>query len=755
MDVFTSISLNYLPKARILAASVKKFHPEWKFHLLISDRIPKTMRYRINFDKSLFDRIVFVEELRINDLLGWVFKHSVVELCTAVKGIFLKQLVNEGIEKIAYIDPDIVIFNDLSEIEHLLDDHAILLTPHLLDYSDQIQSILDNEIYSTMRHGTFNLGFLAINSEKKDGKRFTNWWEKRLLDFCYADFDRGLFTDQKWCDLVPSYFEDHYIIRDPGFNAASWNLDTRQVTVTPEGRFMINDRWPLRFYHFTGYDSGAGIQVIERLTKDGYNPVVKEIWDWYASALIENGQPEFGGLDCAFNYFNNGEKITSEMRSIYRIRVDLQKYFTDPFDTGRNDGGLLKWMIVQAPKEVQIQAVEKDKFSDLEVLQAKAYQEIIANEKAPGLKDYIKLTDEHLNSSETLVKLLAFYLPQFHPIPENDLWWGKGFTEWTNVSRAVPQFRGHYQPHLPDELGFYDLRLKEVQYRQIELAKQYGIHGFAFYYYWFAGKRLLELPVDRFLATSDMDFPFCLVWANENWTRRWDGMENDVLMQQVHTPETDIEFIKSVEPFLRDERYIRINGRPILIIYRIGLMPDPAQTAERWREYCVKNRLGDPYLIAAQTFGVEDPRPIGFDAAMQFPPHNQHHGARFMINSEIKFTNPDFSSYVFSYPKMVEYKESNPEDAPYPLFKGIFPIWDSESRKPGKGTIFTGSTPQLYERWLRTICQWTIKNHPEDARFVFINAWNEWAEGAHLEPDRRYGYAYLQATRETLKTLDK
>ena len=182
-------------------------------------------------------------------------------------------------------------------------------------------------------------------------------------------------------------------------------------------------------------------------------------------------------------------------------------------------------------------------------------------------------------------------------------------------------------------------------------------------------------------------------------------------------------------------------------------MPNPAETAERWREYCLKHGLGEPYLIAAQTFGFSDPRTIGFDAAVQFPPHNQHHGPRFMINSETNYSNPDYSSYVFSYQKTVEYKEQDPEDAPYPLFKGIFPSWDSEPRKPGKGTIFAGSTPELYQRWLKAISQWTIENHPEGERFVFINAWNEWAEGAHLEPDRRYGYAYLQATMDTLRAI--
>jgi len=321
------------------------------------------------------------------------------------------------------------------------------------------------------------------------------------------------------------------------------------------------------------------------------------------------------------------------------------------------------------------------------------------------------------------------------------------------VTKTVPQFPGHYQPHLPDELGFYDLRMLDVQKRQVELAKQYGLAGFSFYYYWFAGKRLLERPIDQFLAHKEIDFPFCLIWANENWTRRWDGLENDILIKQVHTSKTDMEFIKSVEPYMLDDRYIRFGDRPVLMVYRVDLMPDPSATADRWREYCLKRGLGNPFLMAAQTFGFEYPRGVGFDAAIQFPPHNQHQTYRFQINSSIKPAHPNFESDVYSYPELVKYKESDPEDAPYPLFKSVFPSWDNEPRKPGRGIIFTDSTPALYKRWLQVVCQWTVINHPPEERYVFINAWNEWGESAHLEPDRRFGYAYLQATMDVVRGL--
>ena len=306
---------------------------------------------------------------------------------------------------------------------------------------------------------------------------------------------------------------------------------------------------------------------------------------------------------------------------------------------------------------------------------------------------------------------------------------------------------GHYQPHLPDELGFYDLRLVEVQKRQIELAKQYGIYGFCFHYYWFGGKRLLEKPLNQFLEHKEIDFPFCVCLANENWTRRWDGLDSEVLIAQRHSPESDIAFIKDLEPLFRDPRYIRINGKPLLIIYRIGLLPDAKATAERWREYCIQRGIGELYLVAAQGFGFSDPRPYGFDAAVEFPPHTMQNVAD--ITDEISLLNPDFEGNIFDYEEFVKSK-SYLVDVPYNLFKTVSPGWDNTARRPNQATIFHGATPENYREWLTDVIRHTEKTHPSRERFVFINAWNEWAEGAHLEPDCKYGYGYLKATSEAI-----
>ena len=377
----------------------------------------------------------------------------------------------------------------------------------------------------------------------------------------------------------------------------------------------------------------------------------------------------------------------------------------------------------------------------------------IFTRSAGSSPEYVSIREDDFDLKKSDIKLIAFYLPQFHPIPENDEWWGKGFTEWTHVSKATPQFIGHYQPRLPGELGFYDLRLPEIQKRQVELAKKYGIFGFCFHYYWFRGKRLLDLPLKQFREDPDLDFPFCLCWANENWTRRWDGLDQEVLIAQAHSPEDDLAFIKSMEPAFRDRRYIRVNGRPLLIVYRPSLFPEPRETAQRWRDYCVKNNLGGLYLVAVQAFGTEDPRLLGFDAAVEFPPHKLADGAP-VLNSQMEIVNPDYQGVICDYAYLVESaKKTFRSD--FTLFRGVCPSWDNDARKPGSGITYQNSTPALYQEWLTEACRFAANESDSDKRLAFINAWNEWSEGAYLEPDRRYGYAYLQATANALREFPK
>lgn len=338
-------------------------------------------------------------------------------------------------------------------------------------------------------------------------------------------------------------------------------------------------------------------------------------------------------------------------------------------------------------------------------------------------------------------RLIAYYLPQFHPIPENDLWWGKGFTEWTNVTKAEPLFPGHYQPHLPTELGYYDLRAKEVLLEQIALARQYGVDGFCYHYYWFSGKRLLERPVDEMLANPDADMPFCLCWANENWTRRWDAAEHEVLIAQHYLPEDDLGFIKSVEPFLRDPRYIRVDGALFLIVYRPQKLPDARRTAQVWRDYCEREGIGALHLCAALTHGNEDYVQFGFDSGVEFPPHNLRSAN---INLKMDFFAPFAGNVMDFFDVARSYLERGYEGAR--VFKCVFPCWDNTARTGSRALVVPNATPENYEWWLARTLDKVAGEVPGRDQLVFINAWNEWAEGCHLEPDRRDGRAFLEAT---------
>ena len=381
---------------------------------------------------------------------------------------------------------------------------------------------------------------------------------------------------------------------------------------------------------------------------------------------------------------------------------------------------------------------------------ATTYIQNLINQASSGHSaEYVPLSSQMTVPVQLAAKAIAFYLPQYHPIAENDAWWGKGFTEWTNVSKAVPQFVGHHQPRLPGELGFYDLRIVDVMRRQVELAKLYGVHGFCFHYYWFGGRRLLEKPLQQFLDNKDIDFPFCICWANENWCRRWDGMDQDILVAQQHSSGDDIAFITALEPLLRDSRYIHVDGRPLIVLYRPAILPDATATQERWRDHCRKVGIGEIFLAMVQ-FDVEDPRVYGFDVAIEFPPHKLARGLE-SINEQLQIVNPDYSGYVIDYGSMIERARQHVASG-FDMIRGVFPSWDNEARKPGRGYTFANATPNRYREWLGLAIEYARRHPVAGESLVFINAWNEWGEGAYLEPDRRYGYAYLQATRAALTT---
>jgi lipopolysaccharide biosynthesis protein len=348
-------------------------------------------------------------------------------------------------------------------------------------------------------------------------------------------------------------------------------------------------------------------------------------------------------------------------------------------------------------------------------------------------------------------RLIAFYLPQFHPIPENDGWWGKGFTEWTNVARARPLFPGHYQPHIPADLGFYDLRLPEIRTAQAGLAGEYGIEGFCYWHYWFHGKRLLERPFNEVLSCGQPAFPFCLAWANEPWSRRWLGEERDVLQQQAYSPEDDRNHIRWLVRAFSDPRYIRIRGRPLFLVYRPCDLPEPNRTTEVFREGCVRHGLPEPYMLGINSHHPDvDYRDLGLDGTLDFQPElgvlpdSLDDGVRlskFLRNVRAGVPSATLKIYDYGAARLLMTKHRT-----FPVCPCIFVGWDNTPRRGRNGIIVINSSPGAFELGLSAIVR-AQAGKPYDDRLVFINAWNEWAEGNHLEPDLRNGRRYLEAVR--------
>jgi lipopolysaccharide biosynthesis protein len=344
------------------------------------------------------------------------------------------------------------------------------------------------------------------------------------------------------------------------------------------------------------------------------------------------------------------------------------------------------------------------------------------------------------------VKAIAFYLPQFHTIPENDKWWGKGFTEWTNTRKAKPMFEGHYQPHEPhSDIGYYDLTNVATLKKQAKLAKQHGIYGFCFYLYWFSGKRLLEKPLDLFLAHPEIDFNFCLCWANENWTRRWDGLENEILIKQNYSDDDPFRFIEDIQKYILDKRYIRIDGIPVILIYNPGHIPNVRDVFIKWKNHAEEIGIGKIKIWICITF-QHTPKTLNIedivDGTVEFPPHNISPVTAKNVNLIEK------TGLIYNYKTTVSelIKEIRSENKIYkssdkfPLYRTCMTGWDNKKKKKNGWSTFAQFSLKSFFDWVSLLvndAQQTSKS------FFFINAWNEWAEGTYLEPDKKYGYANI------------
>jgi lipopolysaccharide biosynthesis protein len=335
------------------------------------------------------------------------------------------------------------------------------------------------------------------------------------------------------------------------------------------------------------------------------------------------------------------------------------------------------------------------------------------------------------------MKLIAFYLPQFYENEINNKNWGKGFTEWDNVKKAETYFENHYQVGFPTELGYYNLENNEVRHQQAKLAQTYGIDAWCYYYYRFNGKRALDIPLARHFEDKTLNMPFLICWANENWTRAWDGRDKEVLIKQEHNFEDDFNFIKDIAPMLMDDRYTKINNKPVILIYGTNLWQNMKTTTEIWRNF-MKNKFNkEIYLIKCHSWNrIEDPRDLGFDAAYQFPPHlmNLYIPHNMTNNPQCNVTN--YMQWTNFVKTQVDFK----------LFRGVMTGFDNTPRKKSNGFVFLGASPKSYGEWLDQAIDYTKKNFEKEEQLIFINAWNEWGEGAILEPSSYWGNSYLEAT---------
>lgn len=354
-------------------------------------------------------------------------------------------------------------------------------------------------------------------------------------------------------------------------------------------------------------------------------------------------------------------------------------------------------------------------------------------------------------------KVLAIHLPQFHPSPENDAWWGPGFTEWTNVVSAKPLFKGHYQPHLPADLGFYDLRLPEAREAQAELAKAYNIDGFCYYHYWFNGKRLLHEPIDGILADKNPDFPFCYFWANESWSRRWIGDDKELLIEQVYSEEDDYNHAKWCLESFHDERYIKVNGRPLFLIYKPYDLPNPKRTFEIFEQVCAENGILKPFFVASNSHNSEiNPYDLGFDHAIHFQTRHQVLSEFMVDGPSLKKTIRNFIRGIWSTSlRIYEYSQYKERVSRlkfnYPGFPCVNVTFDNTARRGKKAIVIKDQDPDLFEESL-ILAKTQVKELKESEQIIFINAWNEWAEGNHLEPDQKFGLQFLERVKKVFQS---
>lgn len=399
-----------------------------------------------------------------------------------------------------------------------------------------------------------------------------------------------------------------------------------------------------------------------------------------------------------------------------------------------------------------MQIILEDKLQNLRELSEflKVYQR--------GQSEYFKPKPIDLECGpivDSNINVIAFYLPQFHQVCLNDNAWGRGFTDWTNVTKCYPFYPGHHQPHQPVDMGYYDLKNPNVLERQIQLAKYAGIRGFCFHYYSFSGRKVMDYPIKLFHGRANDGFNYMINWANENWSKKWDGGNKEVIIEQKHNLDSDRNLFYEILPHLLDVKYFKIHGKTPLMIYRPALLfPHLNYTLEMWRDIAKKEGVGDLLLLRSNFHETEfkqlcDEHKLNgepFDGVVQFPPHGNFDRPPLMISKESLF-NKNFAGRLFDYATAANHflSKSISEPKTYP---GVIPSWDNSARMVDDAIIYINSNPEIYKEWLSRAISISLN---DNKNMVFVNAWNEWAEGAHLEPSSWYGYAHIESTRAAIK----
>lgn len=590
----------------------------------------------------------------------------------------------------------------------------------------------------------------------------TQWYLTQNPDVASADLGPlthfALFGAREFRDPHPLFDSSWHVQRYPDAGTARRNPLQHYLQVgAAEGRDphpLFDARW-----YLTQNPDIEGLNPLEHYITVGWQTGCSPhpLFDvpWY---LEQNRDVAAAGSEPLQHYLERGARELRDPSPTFDTRCYLEQLGAEANEI--SDGNtLLHYVTIGSARGLRPLPATAEPPAESEQVEATEQQNGNAAEQAVEFELYparFEISREPMLASEYArpdVEAIAFYLPQFHRIPQNDAWWGEGFTEWTNVRRGRPNFAGHYQPHVPTELGYYDLSDPAALERQARLARAAGIHGFCLYFYWFAGETLLDFPL-RTIVQSGTDFPFCLCWANENWTRRWDGKSDEVLIAQQHSPEDDLAFIERIVHALTAKSYIRVGGKPMLLVYRPSLLPDARATLCRWRDYFREHGHGELHLVMVRSFSEQVEADVyGFDAAVQFPPH--YHATP--VTPLVPGRHEDFAGVIYDYHevrrKALEEFRAAAGKRPA-LYPGVMPSWDNTARRGNNASLWVNSSPEAYGEWLAEVASLVRTRAASGERFVFINAWNEWAEGCHLEPDERFGFAWLNATSRALRDAE-